>query len=146
MATISKTKRNKIRTVYWVLNYAKNNIHGLSKKNFLKYHGKNSEIFYKQLKIEDINKLQNRLRKNKDKIERLNDYRDQYLAHDDMKKIKVKLTIREMDVLLRIVKDVIELFYNKLKSTSNSYINFEQEPVRNLNNIMEDLKRQVLKN
>lgn len=138
--------RNKTRTVYWALNYAKQNIHRLNKKEFLKYLGEEQDLSgrfnnYKQLEVNDLKKLQIRLKNNKDKIKKLIKYRDQYLAHDDMKKIKVKLTIREMDILLRIVKDVINLFCIKLTSTSNSYINFELEPTRSLNKIIDDLKK-----
>ena len=87
----------------------------------------------------DLKKLQDRLMRNKDKIARLKKYRDQYLAHDDIKKIKVKISVREMDVLLKIVKDTIELFYNKLGFASNSYMNFEQEPVRDIERLFENL-------
>ncbi|MDO8572939.1 MAG: hypothetical protein Q7S11_04225 [bacterium] len=136
------------RTVYWVLNYAKKNIHRLTQKDFLAYHGERQiipEIFasYKQLEISDLKKFQKRLTRNKDVIKRLKTYRDQYLAHDDIKKITVKLTVREMDVLLRIVRDVIELFYHKLEFASNSYKNFEEEPVREIERLIKNLAEQL---
>ena len=136
--------RNETRTVYWVLNYAKKNIHRLTQKDFLAYHGERQiipEIFasYKQLEISDLKKFQKRLTRNKDVIKRLKTYRDQYLAHDDIKKITVKLTVREMEVLLRIVRDVIELFYYKLEFASNSYKNFEEEPVREIGRLIKNL-------
>lgn len=136
--------RNETRTVNWVLNYAKKNIHRLTKEDFSAYHNERqiiSEIFasYKQLEISDLRKFQKRLSRNRDVIKRLKNYRDQYLAHDDIKKITVKLTVREMEVLLRIVKDVIELFYHKLEFASNSYKNFEEEPVREINRLIKNL-------
>ncbi len=136
--------RNQARTVYWVLNYAKKNMHRLTKDDFLNYQSDRQIIpeilaTYKPLESTDLNRLKKRLVKNRDKITRLKKYRDQYLAHDDIKKIKVHITIREIDVLLRIVKDVIELFYNKLDFASNSYMNFEQEPVRDIERLFENL-------
>lgn len=137
-------QRNKTRTVYWVLDYAKKNIHQMSQENFLSYYEGRQiipEIFenYKPLEVKDLGEIHKRLKRNEDKIKRLKTYRDQYLVHDDIKKIKVRLTIREMEVLLRIVRDVIELFYNKLEFASNSYINFEQEPVRDIDGLVNDL-------
>ena len=136
--------RNETRTVYWVLNYAKKNIHRLTREDFSAYHSGRQiipEIFasYKQLEISDLKKFQKRLARNKDVIKRLKTYRDQYLAHDDIKKITVKLTVREMEVLLRIVKDVIELFYNRLEFASNSYKNFEEEPVKEIDRLVKNL-------
>ncbi len=136
--------RNQTRTVYWVLDFAKKNIHRLTKDDFLNYQSDRQIIpeilaTYKPLELADLNKLRKRLKKNKDKITRLKKYRDQYLAHDDIKKIKVNITIRETDVLLRIVKDVIELFYNKLDFASNSYMNFEQEPIRDIERLFDNL-------
>ena len=61
------------------------------------------------------------------------------LAHDDIKKITVKLTAREIEVLLLIVRDVIELFYHKLEFASNSYKNFEEEPVREIERLVKNL-------
>ncbi len=136
--------RNETRTVYWALDYAKKNIHRMTKADFLAYHDGRQiipEIFasYKQLVIADLIKFQKRLGRNKDVIKRLKTYRDQYLAHDDIKKITVKLTVREMEVLLRIVRDIIEFFYNKLEFASNSYMNFEQEPVREIDRLIKNL-------
>ena len=136
--------RNETRSIYWTLDYAKKNIYRLTREYFWSYHdGRQiiSEIFasYKQLEITDLKKFQKRLARNKDVIKRLKTYRDQYLAHDDIKKITVKLTVREMEVLLRIVRDVIELFYHKLEFASNSYKNFEEEPVREIDRLIKNL-------
>ena len=142
--------RNETRTVYWVLDYAKKNIHRLTKTDFLAYHDEREiipEVFasYKEFKDSDLKRFQKRLGRNKDVIKRLKTYRDQYLAHDDIKKITVKLTMGEMDVLLRVVKDVIELFYNRLEFASNSYMNFEQEPVREVDRLVKNLAEHEIK-
>jgi len=137
-------KRNETRTIFWALNYATKNIHQLTKDNFLAFH-EGREIIpeilatYKPLEKKDLQKFQKRLKRNADKISRLKTYRDQYLAHDDIKKIEVKITFGEMETLLRIVHDVIELFYNKLEFASNSYKNFEEEPVRDIERLVNDL-------
>ncbi|MBI2627809.1 MAG: hypothetical protein HYW71_00010 [Candidatus Niyogibacteria bacterium] len=136
--------KNETRSIYWVLDYAKKNIHRLTREDFTAYHDGQQiipEIFasYKQLEISDLKKLQKRLTRNKDAIKRLKTYRDQYLAHDDIKKITVKLTVRKTEVLLRIVRDVVELFYHRLEFASNSYKNFEEEPVMEVDRLIKNL-------
>ena len=137
-------KRNQTRTVYSILDFAKKNINRLTKNDFLAFHDGQEFIpeilmTYKTLEKKNLYRFQKRIRGNHDKIERLKTYRDQYLAHDDIKKIEVKITFGEGETLLRIVHDVIELFYNKLEFASNSYKNFEEEPVRDIERLVNDL-------
>jgi len=137
-------KRNETRTVYWILSYAKKNLHRLTKADFLAFHNEREIIpeilaTYKPFGKKDLQKFQKRLKRNGDKISRLKTYRDQYLAHDDIKKIEVKITFGEMETLLRIIHDVIELFYNKLEFASNSYKNFEEGSVRDIERLVNDL-------
>lgn len=73
--------RNETRSIYWVLDYAKKNIHRLTKEDFLVYHNERQiipEIFasYKPLVIADLRKFQERLARNKAMIKRLKTYRD----------------------------------------------------------------------
>src|SRR3990167_8146429 len=54
--------RNETRSIYWVLDYAKKNIHRLTKEDFLLYHNERQiipEIFasYKPLVIADLKKF-----------------------------------------------------------------------------------------
>lgn len=137
-------KHNETRTIFWTLNYAQKNIHRLTKDDFLAFHEGREVIpeilaTYKPFEKKDLLKFEKRLKRNADKISRLKTYRDQYLAHDDIKKIEVKITFGEMETLLRIVHDIIELFYNKLEFASNSYKNFEEEPVRDIERLVNDL-------
>lgn len=136
--------RNETRTVRWVLEYAEKNIHRLTEKDFKIYHAGRQiipEIFasYKQLELADLKRFRKRLARSEHIIERLKTYRDQNLAHDDIKKITVNFTVREMKTLLIIVKDIIELFYNKLEFASNSYRNFEKEPIVEINRLVKSL-------
>ena len=61
------------------------------------------------------------------------------MAHDDISKIKIGINAKKIKVLLNIVKSVIGLLYNKLDFSVNSYINFEQEPIKDLDSMMENL-------
>ena len=133
-------------TVYEVLKYAEKNIDKFSKKDFLEYH-KGREILpelfvdYKQLVIEDLEKIKEKLNKNKIVIENLKKYRNQYLAHDDIKKIKVKITIAEIEKLLQIIKEIISLLYSRLEFSVNSYVNFEESSREDTKRLLEYLQK-----
>ncbi len=86
-------RHKKSLTVYRVIQYTEKNISKLTKQDFLEYH-KNRQILpelfaeYKELSLSDIKKIKKRLNRNKIKINKLIAYRNQYLAHDDIKKNK----------------------------------------------------------
>lgn len=131
-------------TVHKVIQYAEKNISRLTKQDFLAYH-KDRQILsellaqYKELSLSDLEKIKKRLNRNKTKIDKLITYRNKYLAHDDIKKIKVRITVGETRVLLNIVKSTIGLLYNKLDFSVNSYINFEKQPMEELDKLVENL-------
>ena len=131
-------------TVYKVIQYAEKNISKLTKQDFLDYHRGRQilpELFadYKQLSKSDLTKIKKRLGRNKQIINKLIAYRNKHLAHNDVEKIKVKITVRETRALLDIVKDVIGLLYSKLDFSVNTCINFEREPVVEMDRLIEGL-------
>jgi hypothetical protein len=131
-------------TINKVIDYTEKNISKLTKQDFLDYHNGRQilpELFaqYKQLSLSDLRKIKKRLNRNKVIIKKLKIYRDKYLAHDDINKIKIGISVKEIKVLLDIVKSVIGLLYSKLDFSVNSYINFEKEPIKDLNSVMDNL-------
>lgn len=134
-------------TLFKTLEYAENNLSSFSTANFKKNH-KDRQIFpelfenYKPLGKEDLNKLRDRLSRNRDKIERLKTYRDKFLAHDDLKKTPVEITKKDIPVLMKIVKDTVDLLYFKLEFSSNSYKNFKDDPRREIDQFMSSLRKQ----
>jgi hypothetical protein len=125
------------RSIFWMLEYADKHMNQLTKQDYIKFHSTrntNSILFehFKPLERTDILRLQKRINLHSEKIKKLKDYRDQELAHDDRKKKKINLTIKEMDTLLKIVRDVVKLFYAKLDFASIIFDNFEKEPGRNV--------------
>lgn len=131
-------------TINKVIDYAEKNISKFTKQDFLDYHNGRQilpELFvqYKQLSLSDLRKIKKRLDRNKVIIKKLKIYRDKYLAHDDINKIKIGISVKEIKVLLDIVKSVVGLLYSKLDFSVNSYINFEKEPIKDLDSVMENL-------
>jgi len=132
-------------TVFNVLDYSEKKIKKLTKKDFLNYHKGRKilpELFknYKPLSLSDIKKLRKKIASNKTILKKLKDYRDKYLAHDDIKKIKVKLTKREIERIFDLIEKLIELYYLRLDFASNSYINFEEKPAEETKRLIDYLQ------
>jgi hypothetical protein len=142
-----QSKSNDSLTLYKVIKYAENTLASYSVENFQKYH-KDRKIFpdlfngYKPLSENDLNKLKNKLSKNSDKIERLKTYRDKFLAHDDIKKVSVEITKKDVSVLMKIIENAIDLLYSKLEFSENDYRNFKENPKREIDRVMESLRKQ----
>lgn len=139
-------KDSRSRSIIWMLDYAIQNKDKLSKENYIQFHKdrkSNSILFdhYKSLSFNDLSKLKKRVLNNKDKIERLITYRNQELAHDDRNKDQVSITIAEMETLLKIVRDTVKLFYEKLDFASIVFDNFEKEPERDVDLLFRNLRK-----
>ena len=100
---------------------------------------KNIDKYGNTISYQDIKRIKKRLLDNKKKIKNIKDYRDEYIAHDDISKKEYSISNRDISTLLTIAKDIINLLYLKFEFLSNSYENFKEEPVNNLNQLMKDL-------
>lgn len=138
-------KRQQSLTIEVVLDYAQKNISSFTTEEFIKFHNERKifpEIFksYKPLSLKDIKRIRLRLLKNAKTIEALKIYRDKYLAHDDIKKDQVTITFKEIRTLLRLIQDIIDLFYRRLEFASNSYVNYDKEPVGAIDRVVKGLQ------
>jgi len=139
--------RKQSLSVQEIVDFALVDINSFSIKEFKKYHKDRVVIpeFFEALvplSKKDLIKIKNRIKRNSDIIDRVKEYRDKHLAHDDIKKRDVFINKKDIDILAKIVKDVIALLYKKLDFSSNIYDNYEKEPVKNINNLINDLKEQ----
>lgn len=137
--------RKQTLSIQNIIHYAEKRIESFSVDEFHKYHNERyiiPELFekFKALTKSDLNKIKKRLKRNKNRIENLKKYRDKFLAHDDIKKKDILIHRKDIDVLLKIIKDTIALIYTKLEFSVNSYQNYEEEPVREINRLMKALK------
>lgn len=140
-----KNKRRQSLTIDYVLDYALENLASFSKAEFEKYHSERNIIpellqGYKPFVKRDVQRLKRRIKKHGDFIENLNTYRNKFLAHDDLEKVEVKITIAQIRTILNIIKDTIDLLYYKLEFASNSYMNFDKEPVRAVDRVVRNLQ------
>src|SRR3989344_3320116 len=140
-----KNRRKQSLTISYLLDFADNNFSSFSKEEFQKYHSKRYFLpdlfqYYIPITHKDIQKIRGRLRRNKSVIKNLNTYRDKFLAHDDLDKVQIHITGVQIKVLLRIVKDTIDLFYQKLEFASTMYDNYDKEPVRAVDRVVKNLQ------
>lgn len=114
-----------------IVNYAASNIRKLSKKDFLKFHKGRTfleELFvtYKEIDREDLKEIKFKLDKHARILKKLDTYRNQYLAHDDRKKKKVKITSGEIIKLFKLVEDIFGLFSSRLDFSTTSYSHIKE--------------------
>lgn len=124
-----------------VIAYAEKRLDSFSESEFHKYHNDRHiipEIFqsFKALSKKDLDNIKRRIKRNHVVIEKLKAYRDKYLAHDDVKKKDILINGRDLNVLLKIARDTIDLLYKKLEFATNSYKNYEDEPVQEINRLI----------
>jgi len=138
-------KRKQSLTIEYVISYAEKRVESFSIDEFHKYHNDLDilpELFkdFKVLKNNDLYKIKKRLNKNNDVIKRLKKYRDRFLAHDDIKKKDILINKEDINILLKITKDVINLIHRKLEFSTIIYKNYEEEPVYEINRLIQALK------
>ncbi|MFA6306624.1 MAG: hypothetical protein WCV70_02005 [Patescibacteria group bacterium] len=131
-----------------IINYTQSNIAKLSVSDFAEYSQGQDPNFiamlireYKGVKYEDILAIQSDIEKNKEIIKRLKTYRDQYLAHDDIKKDEINITGEEIRKLFNIIEKIIDMFLSKLISTNIIYDNAKIDTKDKTKMVVDYLKR-----
>jgi len=132
-------------SLYGILGYMEKNINVLGRKHYEEFHKDKTYLLtgidtYESLTQDDILRFRRRLKANREKIITLKGYRDQYIAHDDLKKKKYVINSRDVSVLLKIVRDIIDFNENKFEKASTDYNNFESVPVKNVGKLFKDLR------
>jgi len=131
-------------SVYKIINYSTSHISKLTIDDFKLFHSKRKiipKLFkdYKEINFEDLHKINKRILRKKDLIKKFKDYRDVYSAHDDLKKIDIQINNKEVKQILRLLRSIIEYYYLKLDFASNIYINFLEEPVKEIKYLFKSL-------
>jgi len=127
------------------LDFAGKNIHKLKKVDFIVHHKDRQilpEIFkgYKELTLSELKEMRKKINSKKAIIKKIIDYRHQYLAHDDIQKIEVSISKKEIGEVLNVIKAFLKLFYLRLDFSSNDYRNFEKEAEVEIGRLVEYLQ------
>lgn len=136
-------KNRKSLYIRKVIKFAEKNLSKITEQDYKKHYKKTTRLplkFFrenKHLSRSDIRKIKNKLIGRNIEIKKLTTYRNQYLAHDDITKISVSLSQRDIGRLLSIVSSVINLLYRRLNFSSFSSENFKQQPRREVDVVVD---------
>jgi len=129
-----------------IINYAQIEIHDLTVKSFEEYN-QGRELLqelvsnYKGLRQSDIDEIKLILEGNQSLIVKLKKYRDQYLAHDDLKKKEIKITQEEILKLFRAFADIINRISSNLNHESWIWSMVEESCKRDTKLVIDYLQR-----
>jgi len=129
-----------------LINYTQINISKLKAEDFKKYN-QNRELVddlvksYQGINHDDLKNVKAELDKNKEIIEKLKTYRNQYLAHDDKTKDEVTITGEEVYKLFSMLKKILNLFSAKLDSSTTIYQSAEEYTKTDTKRVIDHLKR-----
>ncbi|OIO08503.1 hypothetical protein COS23_01825 [bacterium (Candidatus Moisslbacteria) CG02_land_8_20_14_3_00_36_53] len=129
-----------------IVNFAGSNIKSLSKNDFLEFHqGRTfiSELFkqYKAIDKNDLIEIKNKIKKHEKTIKKLDDYRNQYLAHEDKKKKQISINSGEIQNLFKLIADILNLFSSRLDFSTTMYSHVEKECKEDTKRVVDYLKR-----
>lgn len=96
---------------------------------------------YKGLEKGDFDKIKKQLEETLTIREKIKKYRDQSLAHEDLKKEMVNISKTEVIKIFKLVEEILNIFSNKTDFSVTSYSHIEVECKRDIGNIIEYLKR-----
>jgi ferritin len=96
---------------------------------------------YNEIEKEDIKKINDKLEKTKKIRDKIKRYRDQNLAHEDLRKEKINITSLEIIKIFELIAEILDIFSYKTDFSITSYTHVEDECKRDAKNIIKALKR-----
>ena len=129
-----------------IVNFAGSNIKALSKNDFLEFHQGRTfidELFkqYKAVDKNDLKEIKTKTKKHEAIIKKLDDYRNQYLAHEDKQKKKVNINSGEIQELFKLIAEILNLFSSRLDFSTTAYSHVEKECKGDIKRVAEYLNR-----
>ena len=129
-----------------LINFARSNRQQLSVEDFES--ANSNRLFlaelvlrYENLGKEDFEKIQKKLDATAIVRSKITTYRDQYLAHNDLKKEEVDISFQEVQELFDLVADILNIFSNKTDFSITEYNHIEDLCGVDTKNVIQYLKR-----
>ncbi|KKP93280.1 MAG: hypothetical protein UR98_C0007G0012 [Parcubacteria group bacterium GW2011_GWA1_36_12] len=130
-----------------ILNITESNLKNLTVDAFKEYN--ENRVFteeltagYRGMDYGDVLLLKKMVDENKDILDKLNDYRDKWLAHDDIKKPEVPaITGEEVKKLFAVLEKILNSITGKLNSESWAYSMVEDESKYQTKLVIDHLRR-----
>jgi len=130
-----------------VVNFTENNLEKLTVDAFKAYNQDRQLIKelterYKGVEHSDLVIIKNLLDSQKSTIEKLKTYRDSWIAHDDAKKPQRPIiNVQEVKDLFDVLKKILNTISGKLNDETWSYHHVEQDVKRDVNLVIDHLRR-----
>ncbi len=129
-----------------LINFANSNKKKLNANEFKKLNSDRAFLQdlanrYEEMKKEDLKKIEEKLEETKNIREKIKKYRDQSLAHEDLKKKKICISRAEVIKIFDLIAEILNIFSIKTDFSMTSYTNIEGECKKDTKNVLEHLKR-----
>ena len=132
-----------------ILNFTTSNLKKLTVDAFKEYNQSQSRAFletlvseYKGMDHAELIKIKKMLNKHKATLEKLETYRDKWLAHDDKKKPKIpSITGEEIKSLFEVLAKMLNTITGRLNSESWSYSQVEDDVKHHVRLVVDHLRR-----
>jgi len=132
-----------------ILNFTASNLKKLTVDAFKEYNQSQPRAFietlvneYKGMDYTELVKIKEMLDKHKGTLEKLETYRDKWLAHDDKKKPEIPSIIgEEIRALFEVLAKILNAITGKLNSESWSYSRVEDDVKHHVRLVIDHLRR-----
>ena len=96
---------------------------------------------YKGMEKEDFEKIKKKLKETEKIRKKIKEYRDQNLAHEDLRKEKINISRIEVVKIFELIAEILDIFSNKTDFSTTSYSHIKSDCKRDTENVFEYLKR-----
>ena len=132
-----------------ILNFTESNLKSLTVDAFKEYNQNQPRAFletlaqeYKGMDHNELIKIKNTLNKHKDTIEKLDTYRNKWLAHDDIKKPELPpISGEEIKALFDVLAKMLNAITGRLNSESWGYSQVEGDVKHHVKLVVDHLRR-----
>lgn len=129
-----------------LINYVNSNKKKLNIEEFKKINSDRTYLDdlvdrYEGMTKEDFESINNKLEETKDIREKIKTYRDQNLAHEDLKKENVNLSYGDIEKIFNLLAEILNIFSNKMDFSSTDYSLAVDESRQDTRDVIEFLKR-----
>ena len=132
-----------------ILNFTESNLKSLTVDAFKEYNQNQPRAFletlaqeYKGMDHNELIKIKNTLNKHKDTIEKLDTYRNKWLAHDDIKKPELPpISGEEIKALFDVLAKMLNAITGRINSESWGYSQVEGDVKHHVKLVVDHLRR-----
>lgn len=129
-----------------IINFAKSNKKKLNVDGFKKLNQDRAFLQelskrYEGITKEDFKGIDKKLEETKNIREKIKDYRDQNLAHEDLKKKKIIISQGEVVKIFNLIAEILNIFSYKTDFSTTSYQFAKSDCKKDTKNVIEYLRR-----